>query len=91
MRDEGGGGNRKGKRREYPSGLDEALSDAVEEGMAEVEEPGLLQAPDLVQQRPRLQVTVAAHVSSLDGREEKLKFLLDWKKKETGTRRASRV
>jgi hypothetical protein len=43
----------------YPSGFDEALSDAVEERVAEVKEATLLEATQLIEQRPCLQVTVA--------------------------------
>ena len=46
----------------YPSGFDEALSDAVEERVAEVKEATLLEATQLIEQRPCLQVTVA-HLS----------------------------
>ena len=46
--------------REYPGGFDEALSDAVEERVAEVKEATLLEATQLIQQWPFLQVTAAA-------------------------------
>lgn len=46
--------------RAYAGGLDEALGDAVEERVAEVDHPVLLQAAHLVQERARLQAAVAA-------------------------------
>lgn len=38
------------REREYPGSFDEALSDAVEERMAEVKEATLLKATQLIQQ-----------------------------------------
>jgi hypothetical protein len=51
-------------RRAYPGGLDEALGDAVEERVAEVQHPVLpLQAAaHLVRERPRLGLHAAAHL-----------------------------
>lgn len=66
----------------YPSSFDEALSNTVEKGMAEVEETSFVEASKLVQQSSSLQIAVAVHhlilyyICLKDDLKHVLKFLI---------------